>query len=189
MLRRRRALRPLVVRRSRRPAPLGAVSRPAAGRHGRGVRARAPLRHRDRRLRRRRRAAGGLRRRQAPAAAVRAVGVGVGPAAVADTRARVPGHAPHLPPRRRRRRLRRARAAVRRLDPGPRRRRVRRAAVRRARPVRPPRVGGRDSNCSAPATASAPARSSSTSAGSSPRRGSRCCSMRGPRSPPAPRWC
>ena len=67
---------------------------------------------------------------------VRAVGVGVGAAALGQRTARAARHAAHLPPRRRGRRLWRARSPVRRRYPRARRGRVRRAPVGRAGTVR-----------------------------------------------------
>ena len=68
--------------------------------------------------------------------AVRAVGFGLGAAALGHQPAGAAADAPHLPPRRRGRRLRRARPPVRRRYSRPRRRRFRRPAIGRARAVR-----------------------------------------------------
>jgi len=95
------------------------------------------LRSGDCPVRRRRGPPGGVRRRAQPPDSVRALGVGMGAAALALARPGAPGGARHISPRRRDRRLRRARAALRGPDPWPRRRCVRGAAGCRARAVRP----------------------------------------------------
>ena len=134
-----------------------AVPGPAARRR-RARRSRGPrLRRRDRAVRRRRDPAGRLRRRAARTGARSSCGPRCGRSRARSAHAlALPGHPPHLPPRRRGGRLRRARPPLRGRDPRPRRRRVRRPAVRSSPSCSRGRSAAEEVARSAPRTGSPP---------------------------------